>query len=146
MGFMFYQLGPTSIKAQTLDFVHLHSLRVEALVAQGHIHLDRRVKAPLAQSTTLAAAHWDGYEEHSVCVCVWSCFHFMPQGLRIFSKVDVEPLRITCHISSHPDIEIPREWTGDGMSWHFQCLCTLINSHESGQEVFIFYTCPLTPL
>lgn len=53
MGFMFYQLGPTSIKAQTLDFVHLHSLRVGALVAQGH----RRVKAPLAQSTTLAAAH-----------------------------------------------------------------------------------------
>lgn len=82
---MFYQLGPTSIKAQTLDFVHLHSLRVGALVAQGHIHLDRRVKAPLAQSTTLAAAHWDGYEEHSVCVCV-VVFSLHAPGFKDFLK------------------------------------------------------------
>ncbi len=77
----------SNIQSPTSASEHLHSLiqSFSVFVAQGHIHLDRWVRAPLACSTTLAAARWDNQQKDSLlCVCVCVCvLTSCPEALRI---------------------------------------------------------------
>lgn len=54
----------------------------------------------------------------SVCLCerAGRLSHSVPCGAGTFSKVDVKPLRITCHISSHPAGDTRQEGSGEAES------------------------------